>query len=343
MFHRTKYQIERGLRRANAELSRPFHQAQEPSSESNKTTSHYPSLPQDSIRLFRIQSADGDTAICRLETYPRRIAPRYDAVSYCWGDDTTPATIQVNEHDLQIRKSLLAFLTASLDRNPPLRPLWIDAICLNQDDDVEKADHIPLMGQIYKNASRTIVWLGEADEDTHRTLVFMKGVISVTREYNMMVGIGKEDGYQPEWEAVRRYMRRAWFGRLWVMQEVLLSENIEILCHAQPINVITWKELLQFEHSLQKYNGYSNLLDDNSEDNDISPDGAPHLIEILRVSHRRSGRLHMWYFNEFHGLKKCTEPVDRVWALLGLLSPKFIAMVNEARIIDYGDAGRRDY
>lgn len=343
MLHRAKYKIERGLRRTNAEISRPFHQAQDPPPGSSEATSLYRSLPQGYIRLLTTQLTDGDTTICRLETYPQRIAPRYDAVSYCWGDDETPATIQVNGYGLQIRKGLLAFLKASLDRRPPLRPLWIDAICLNQDDGAEKADQVPLMGQIYRNASRTIVWLGPPEENTLQTLAFMKAVIIFAEEHDDIAAIGKEHHFPQEWEAVRRYMRRAWFNRLWVMQEVVLSENIEILCHAQHINVIPWKELLRFEGTLQKHDGYSNLIDDNSEDNSVSPDSAPHFIELLRASHRRSGRLHMWHFNKFHGLRQCTEPVDRVWALLGLLSPKFVALVNEAKIIDYSDVGRREF
>lgn len=343
MLHRAKYQIERGLRRTNAEIRRPFHQAQDPPPGSTEETSLYRSLPQGYIRLLTIQSTDGGTTVCRLETYPQSIAPRYDAVSYCWGDDKTPVTIQVNGYGLKIYKGLLAFLKASFDRRPPLRPLWIDAICLNQEDGAEKANQIPLMGQIYKNATRTIVWLGEAEESTFQTLVFMKSVIMFAEKHHDITAIGKEHLHPQEWKAVRQYMRRAWFNRVWVMQEVVLSENIEILCHAQPINVFPWKELLRFERTLQKYDGYLNLLDDNTDDNSVDVASAPHFIELLRASHQRSGRLHMWHFNEYHGLKQCTEPVDRVWALLGLLSPKFVALVNEAKIIDYSDVGRREF
>ena len=343
MLHRAKYQIERGLRRTNAEISRPFYQSQDPPPGSNDATSLYRPLPKGYIRLLTTQSGDGDPTICRLETYPQRIAPRYDAVSYCWGDDGTPGTIQVNGCVLQIRKGLLAFLKASLDRRPPLRPLWIDAICLNQDDGAEKADQIPLMGQIYKNASRTLVWLGEPEENTFQTLIFMKTVIKYAEEHDDIKYISSEHSYPQEWEAVRRYMRRAWFKRLWVIQEAVLSKNIEILCHAQHINVIPWKELLRFEDVLKKHNGYSNLIVDNSEDNSVTLDGSPYFIELLRAHHRRSGRLRMWHFSEFHSVRHCTEPVDHVWALLGLLLPKFVALVNEAKIIDYSDVGRRDF
>ena len=306
MLHQAKYQVERGLRRTNSEPSRPFHQGQDPPPGSNDATSLYRSLPKGYIRLLTIQSGDGDTTICHLETYPQCIAPRYDAVSYCWGDDVTPGTIQVNGYVLQIRKGLLAFLKASLDRRPPLRPLWIDVICLNQDDGAEKADQIPLMDQIYKNASRTIVWLGEPEENTFQTLIFMKTVIRFAEEHDDMTFISSEHSFPQEWEAVRRYMRRAWFKRLWVMQEAVLSKNIEILCHAQHINVILWEELLRFVDTLKKHNGYSNLIRDLSEDDSVTLDITPHLVEFLRASYRRSGPLQMFHFSEFHGVRQCT-------------------------------------
>jgi len=44
--------------------------------------------------------------------------------------------------------------------------LWIDAICINQENSLEKGHQIKLMGQIYKNASRVLVWLGTGDQDS---------------------------------------------------------------------------------------------------------------------------------------------------------------------------------
>ena len=42
--------------------------------------------------------------------------------------------------------------------------LWVDALCINQDDQEERARQIAMMGDIYSHAANVIVWLGEADE-----------------------------------------------------------------------------------------------------------------------------------------------------------------------------------
>lgn len=54
------------------------------------------------------------------------------------------------------------------------RTLWIDAICINQEDLDERSEQVVHMLQIYKNASRVIVWLGNEFEDSHLGMMSMK-------------------------------------------------------------------------------------------------------------------------------------------------------------------------
>jgi hypothetical protein len=54
------------------------------------------------------------------------------------------------------------------------RYLWIDAICLNQKDGDEKAQQIPLMGEIYSQADKLHIWLGPDDgEEMARVFAFL--------------------------------------------------------------------------------------------------------------------------------------------------------------------------
>ena len=45
------------------------------------------------------------------------------------------------------------------------RPIWIDAVCINQNDDLEKSGQIPLMGEIYSKAAEVLVWLGSGSKE----------------------------------------------------------------------------------------------------------------------------------------------------------------------------------
>ena len=346
MYQLAKRQVQRGLRRINAEVSRPFVPAQD-----EDASSLYQPLPEGYIRLLSIHTEVDGTPNWRLESYSLNLAPRYDAISYSWGVDTTPRWIKVNRSMLKIRKTLSALLKASVNRNPPLRPLWIDAICLNQNDNAEKAVQVPLMAEVYKKASRTIVWLGEPDEGTFDTLIFMKTVMKYAESNDDIEDIGQNGLHPQQWADLSRYLQRSWFQRLWVLQEVLLSNNIEILCNARRadlsrgINVIAWKEVVRFEHMLQKRGAYSNLMGEDDEDFEtFGIARSIYFMENLRgLLQRKGGHLNLSTLRQYHYSRHCHEPVDRVWGLLGLLSPKLRAQVHEAGIIDYSDAGRREY
>ena len=346
MYQLAKRHVQRGLRRVNAEVGRPLLNAPD-----GDASSLYQPLPEGYIRLLSIHTGEDGSPNWSLATYPLNLAPRYDAVSYSWGDDKTPRWIKVNGFMLQIRKTLSILLKASVHRTPPLRPLWIDQISLNQEDDLEKAVQVPLMGKVYEKASRTIVWLGESDENTFDTLVFMKSVMKYSESNEDMGSIGEDHLHPQEWKDVRRYLQRPWFERLWVLQEVLLSDNIEILCHAQkpafarPIDVLSWNELVRFERMLVERGAYGNLIDEDKSVLEGSRIGCSiHFMELVRgLLQRGGGHLPMSALREYHQTRRCLEPIDRVWGLLGLLSPKLRAKVHEAGIIDYSPAGRREF
>ena len=52
--------------------------------------------------------------------------------------------------------------------------LWIDSICFNQDDGVEKARQIPIMGDIYKEALTVDIWLGPENHMTASIFAFLQ-------------------------------------------------------------------------------------------------------------------------------------------------------------------------
>jgi hypothetical protein len=52
--------------------------------------------------------------------------------------------------------------------------LWVDALCINQDDNVEQGKQVQQMGSIYSEAKRVIIWLGEATYDTDYVMYYMK-------------------------------------------------------------------------------------------------------------------------------------------------------------------------
>ncbi|KAH7176263.1 heterokaryon incompatibility protein-domain-containing protein, partial [Dactylonectria macrodidyma] len=97
----------------------------------------------------------------------------YDALSYTWGDPEPTKRILVNGLPFWISANLFA---ASRHLRLPGRPrvLWIDAICINQNDLIKKAGQVGMMFSIYLKAYRVVVWLGQATNDDEYLFSLLK-------------------------------------------------------------------------------------------------------------------------------------------------------------------------
>jgi hypothetical protein len=128
-------------------------------------------LPQHHIRLLRLQNAleaidiRGASASlqCELAVFCLDSVPSYIALSYCWGDRNTTYPLSCLRQELQTQENLHAVLMRL--RAVSFQDwLWIDAVCINQQNDEEKNQQIPLMRFIFSQAHMVLGWLGEAPE-----------------------------------------------------------------------------------------------------------------------------------------------------------------------------------
>ncbi len=98
--------------------------------------------------------------------------PPYIALSYMWGDQTHPETILVNEQTFAIGANLHEALR-QLQAEEPIC-LWVDAICINQNDDLEKGEQVANMSEIYKAAASVFAWLGPSANDSDAAMDAIK-------------------------------------------------------------------------------------------------------------------------------------------------------------------------
>ena len=98
---------------------------------------------------------------CKLVIEDLESSPHYEALSYTWGvPDDLNFKIWVNGVHLPVRRNLLTVLRAL--RRDKDRTLWIDALCINQEDVRERQQQVGIMGSIYMKAARVVGWLGMA-------------------------------------------------------------------------------------------------------------------------------------------------------------------------------------
>lgn len=136
------------------------------------STSSYKSLDANrkEIRVLILEPGERcvlDTLKCSLEHISLLDEGRrkYETISYHWGDPSTSSEIALDGEVIGVpRSSEMALRCMRLPEEP--RVLWIDAVCINQANDAERAQQVSIMGDIYRNGTRNLVYLGEGDEHT---------------------------------------------------------------------------------------------------------------------------------------------------------------------------------
>lgn len=187
------------------------------------TVYRYTSLPANSIRLLRLQPHSDEHAQvhCQLFEYPLLDSGRgthlYEALSYVWGSEEKPRRVSTDQGDLYITENLYAALLRLRDHSFE-RIIWVDAVCINQNDVKERNQQVQAMASIYAKASRVIVWLEEAmgshprdskvSDNVHRALEKISNAASGQP--------AKSSDDEAAHLAIQTLLRRSWFERIWV-------------------------------------------------------------------------------------------------------------------------------
>lgn len=172
-------------------------------------------LTPPTIRLLTLHSSPNPLSplICTTTPYPLSspTRPPYTSLSYTWGPISPAVLITLNAHSFPITPNLAAALVQLREADREV-VLWVDALCINQQDVEEKSAQIGLMRGIYRTGRETVCWLGTEGEDGG---LAMECVAQVAREWE---GKGEIDLRGKELLAVRGALGRAWWGRIWVVQ-----------------------------------------------------------------------------------------------------------------------------
>jgi len=138
--------------------------------------------------------------------------------------------------------------------------MWIDAVCINQNDIQERNHQVTQMGRIYENAACVVVWLGLVDEDCARALEVLQSKEKFPAPNKFSLGrapifppFGKKDKALEEdrlltLKSFRALAQRSYWNRLWIVQEIFLASNLYVQVGKHSI---LWKRLQEFILSKQ--------------------------------------------------------------------------------------------
>jgi hypothetical protein len=321
----------------------------------------YPTLldAPDAIRLVVLLPAiDKRVEIeCILRNSRLSNNPDYEALSYVWGDPHNTKQIILSDKKFNVTPTLEAALRRLRHSSKP-RLLWIDALCIDQGNVSERISQVQQMGAIYRSAREVAVWLGPESNTSLRAFEILDAIVAILREksweslpfdHNAPDWLGEDyhDRRKADrqmciycsffedrkWglgmEAIEKLLRRPWWQRVWVIQEIALAQEATLYCGRHSANWDAFDEFLQMvskatsekesfhakpmmtENWLDKiHNRLSGLLPGvmmsnirqwrNQVQEDSSPE--PELMEILNLCR---GTM-------------CSDPRDRVYGVLDI-------------------------
>jgi hypothetical protein len=204
----------------------------------------------------------------------QQIVKPFDALSYAWVDNLSledTKLIYIDSCPFEIRNNLHSALV-NIFANWYLDRIWVDQICINQEDIPEKNQQVALMSKIYKSANEVHIWLGTLDK------TLMKPTQALLRYFNLawprsisiaetLYLVPKDRSQSDTWEAaLSSICERQWFQRTWTFEELILARYPVLwIGHlSTPWHVFAYgirKALALFESVAPKIQGWNPVLD----------------------------------------------------------------------------------
>ena len=301
--------------------------------------------PTSDLRLVRIyagaQEEDLECGIFTFKDYPWFIPP-YQALSYVWGDTTRRVPISVDGKRLFVTANLesalrnLRCLTPDMARSQ--LPLWIDAMCIDQQNPEERDQQVRRMRAIYQRAVRVVIWLGNYYEpsdyepsDWVRSTIERRGIMGqnqgtselVSRAWELAALLAMNPStVSPEvydcllntdnWFQLARIFQRPWFERLWVIQELAVSEKAVALCGRFEVE---WKYIEKAAAWIVRPESAQIMFVEH-----ILPlMGAHRVIQVSLQSMADVDTQNILTVLYSTQAAKCSDPRDRLYAILGVV------------------------
>lgn len=235
---------------------------------------------------------------CRVSRVSLDDNPPFSALSYVWGDQNDKRTILVDKQPSKVTRNLFEAML-ELRQSTSLF-IWIDAICINQDDNEEKGWQVALMRDIYQQAAKLVAWLGPSEHESDMVIDYLNNLgrkaevcglhhgaeiysqiwasmlwvpgymdnpnevitsfpldgrtLSVSKQaletlLHTISGYRSQDQLFPL-VGIKHLFRRAWWGRLWVLQEITLPDFAYFACGRKRIFRRTFQAALHAYYAL---------------------------------------------------------------------------------------------
>lgn len=293
------------------------------------------------IRLIEIQprsSTDEAAPVaCTITSVSLDDKPRYVGLSYAWEGTATVCPLILNGKPYHVTASLDAVLRQirSLQHNTKdFRPqrLWVDALSINQHDQVEKSWQVQQMSRIFQEAESALVWLGPASEDSKTAMNALDrlGVVldsphesfddASQRAFDLLSNL-----YDDVSSTLQSLLTRSWWKRIWVVQEFALAKDVVFLCGDTQLS---WRSCQAALEALTAFNAEHTDKPRQARLHDrrlrqLQTHRFSRILRLFKIRNdlQRQRRPTMWDLLTLKGFgMRATDDRDFIYALTGISS-----------------------
>lgn len=291
------------------------------------------------------------TPKCTIYHTPLDQPPPYYALSYAWGDRKSLTPILVDGKPFEVTANLHSALVHLTPKTDPV-PLWIDALCIDQKNEVEKSEQVAQMREIYLRAKSVITWLGPASDnsdaamrwighygsqaldfgigdtpdlrlnnlmhrlETDTSTLSQPGLQAFLRDVSSDLSPSSGDPNKIQWALARLFQRPYW-NRVWVVQELVHAKSLQFSCGTEsvPENLLHHATRLIRNHGqfLSKKASYLHQSNDSETVIPFIDTRSP--VNLLKVR-RTKGPYPLAYLIRLLRNSISTDPRDKIFALL---------------------------
>jgi len=290
----------------------------------------YRHLKHGEIRLLKLEPGTGGMPLKgNIRQVPISEPGPFMAISYVWGvapNPLVPSYFETPDGKMLLTHSLVSALLQIRERGISSL-LWADSICINQGDSREKGIQVRLMNKIFQTADRVVAWIGHEYEGSHQAIETLAkigplqntlgsdpsadGLLHTSRSLSRKV----PDARDNIWTKINLLVKRPWFQRAWIVQELVLASKVLIVCGRSELD---WDHFFEALTICERESNTEEGLDPDTIK--FLPDAGP--AYALGLTRRRlrdvAKKYSLLQLLELFAHTKATMECDKLFALLRL-------------------------
>ncbi|KAI0189593.1 heterokaryon incompatibility protein-domain-containing protein, partial [Xylaria flabelliformis] len=294
------------------------------------------------LRLLRILpgEADEELRVTIVHEYLSS-SPNYVAISYAWNDDSLFSDLD-NSRELDrlvvddtsfipIGKNISSFLRQVRLVDNETDSMWIDAVCIDQENLSERSVEVLHMRKIYQMARLVQIWLGPEKNDSELALKLINHFPSFDCEGGhsqpkpgSFTWMRSTDMEQMEhdlgnnktrkmWLAVSYLFERAWWNRTWVVQEATIAKDIVFVCGNATID---WWSIWVLLENLWAHSDWTTRVIPNGGTLLLTSAPARTILWMRQKQGTFDLLQALYHLRPF----QVSDPKDKIYGILGLAS-----------------------